>query len=298
MGLRGSRPLIVAMLTGGWAALVPVVTFGQAWLPPGGATSFSVQYGDALAKKHYTPDGGEVDVGHTRTHAVGFAAFYSPTDRIMLSASIPYVTTRYYGPSPHPTDVDDSHEHSTFTDLTLAVHYQWLTDPVLMAPYVAVLTPVHDYETLGHAAPGRGLTEVWTGFFVGRSFDAWIPRTYVQARVNYAFVEKVAGLSHDRGNLDLEVGYFLTPAFNVRALAAWQDTYGGIQIPVPRSSSYYPFHDQLGSETYVRVGGGFSWAMSRQLGLYAVYMESVSGTNGHKLDHGLTVGFDFWPRAD
>jgi hypothetical protein len=33
----------------------------------------------------------------------------------------------------------------------------------------------------------------------GKSFDEWIPRTYAQMKYTYGFVEKVAGISHDRG---------------------------------------------------------------------------------------------------
>ena len=85
----------------------------------------------------------------------------------------------------------------------------------------------HDYETLGHAAPGRGLNELNLGFYIAKSLDQWIPNTYVQARYNYAFVEQVVGVSHDRTNADLEVGYFVNPRFSIRVLYAYQNTHGG-----------------------------------------------------------------------
>lgn len=269
----------------------------QAWLPPQGELDFSVQLGDSLAANHYGPDGEKVDVGHTRMRVFSVGVNYSPSDRWMLAAELPYVMGRYHGPRPHPTEVDDSHEHGTFTDLTLAAHFQLLRDPIAIAPFFAVHFPTHDYETLGHAAPGRGLEELWVGSYVGASLYPWLPRAYVQSRLSYAFVEKVLGVSHDRGNIDLELGYYLSRKVAVSALASWQDTDGGIRVPVPPSSPYFLYHDQLGSETYLRVGGSIGWSISPEFGLYSTYMTSLSGTNGHELTHGVTVGFNYRPTA-
>lgn len=265
----------------------------QAWLPPEGAFSLSLTYNDVLNLKHYLPDGGEVDVGHTRTDTYGFVVSYSPTDRVMLTAGLPYVMTRYWGERPHPTEVDDGHEHSAFTDLRLSAHYQWLEQPVALAPYVAWITPVTDYETMGHAAPGRGLNEAWVGFGLGKNLDAWLPRTYVQARVNYAFVEEVADIHHDRSNVDLEVGYFVTPEWSIRALGFWQFAHGGVDVPMPPTDPLFPYHDQLAAESYFNVGLGAAWVATPTLSLYGTFLTSVRGENGHKLDQGLTLGVSY-----
>jgi hypothetical protein len=281
------------LVIAGAALLAPVLAGAQAWLPPKGTLSYSLTYNDVLNLKHYLPDGNEIDVGHTRTHAIGFAFAYSPTDRLTLMAGIPYVMTRYWGEHPHPTELDDGHEHSTFTDLRISAHYQVLEEPFALAPYVAVVIPSHDYETLGHAAPGRGLTEYWLGFGAGKNLDAWLPRTYVQMRYNYAFVEKVAGVKHDQSNVDLEVGYFITSRWSIRALGYWQFAHGGIDVPIPPSDPLYPYHDQLAATTFLNVGAGAAWAMNRRTSLYVTYLTSLHGTNGHKLDQGLTVGTGF-----
>jgi len=80
--------------------------------------------------------------------------------------------------------IDDGTWHSTFTDLQVTVNYQLINGAFGLAPYVGALIPTHDYTTFGHAAPGRGLNEVWIGTYAGMSLNEWIPRTYVQVRAN------------------------------------------------------------------------------------------------------------------
>lgn len=265
----------------------------QAWLPERGHFMFSTAYSDNINKKHYLPNGDELDVGHTRTKMIGLSAMYAPTDRWMIEAGIPYVEGRYRGSRPHPTEVDDGDYHGTVTDLHLAVHFRAITEPFALAPYIGVVVPLADYETLGHAAPGRGLEELWLGFYVGKSLDPWIPGTYVQARYNYAFVEHVAGVSHDRTNADLEIGWFMTPQWSIRALFSAIDTHGGIPVPVPPTHPLFQYHDQLAAEKLRNVGGGVAWTISDSADVYLVYVESISGESAHKLDSGLTLGFNY-----
>jgi hypothetical protein len=265
----------------------------QAWLPAEDVGAVTLDYTDILNKKHYLPDGSEVDVGHTRTRVIAVGASYGLTDRVMVRAALPLVQTRFYGERPHPTEVDDGDEHTTVTDLHVALHVQWLTRPVAVAPYVAAVIPTHDYPTLGHASPGRGLEEWWLGFYAAASLHEWIPRSYVQARYNYAFVEQVAGVAHDRSNIDVEAGWYASPDWSLRLLASWQDTHGGIPVPIPPSDPLYAYHDQLAAESFLKVGGGVSWALSPRVGVYALYLQSLRGTNGHKVDHQVSVGLGY-----
>ena len=273
----------------------------QAWLPEAGNYSFAVSYTDTFDTKHYLPNGKELDAGHMRLYTYGFAAAYSPTDRLMLNATLPLVSSEYHGSKPHPTSVDDGDYHTTFTDLRLEAHYQLLFDPVALAPYVAYVYPTHDYETLGHAAPGRGLTETWLGVAVGKSLDQWIPRTYTQARFTYAFVEEVAGVSHNKENIDFDLGYYINPDFSVQALARWQHTIGGIDVPIPPSNPLFPYHDRLAADDFTNAGVAGSWYYSDRVTLSLAYMEGISGTNGHKLGRSFSIAcsygfFGFRPR--
>jgi hypothetical protein len=262
----------------------------QAWLPEQGSLILSTAFSDNLNKKHYLPNGDEVDVGHTRTKVVAVSALYALTDRWMVDIGVPYVEARYSGTRPHPTEVDNGDYHGSVTDIHLSLHFQALEEPFALAPYATVVAPLEDYETLGHAARGRGLEEFWLGFYAGKSLDPWIPGVYVLGRYSYAFVEKVAGIAHDRSNADLEIGWFMTPQWSVRALFSAVETHGGIPVPVPPTHPLFEFHDQLAAERLRNVGGGVSWSMSDSADIYVLYVQSVRGESAHKLDRGLTLG--------
>jgi hypothetical protein len=291
-------------ITGGWVRrlalsagiLWATTSHAQAWLPDGGTTSFGVSYTNTLDKKHTTATGFEVDVGHIRTINYGFAAAYSPSDRLMFAASLPLVQSRYYGPDPHPTTTDDGDYHSTFTDLRTEVHYQLLLNDVFaLAPYAAYVLPTHNYSVLGHAAPGRGLDELWMGLSAGLSMDKWIPRAYATATLTYAVVEHVQGISHDKENIEGSVGWFATPNLSVQAFVNWQKTLGGIDFTAPPNPAdpIFPYHDQLAAAGYTNVGVGGSWDYSDRSTFSLAYSEGLHGVNTHLIDHSISLIYSY-----
>lgn len=269
----------------------------QAWLPPQGSYSYSVDYTSTLTKNHLDGNGVASDIGHTDTDLVSFSGSYSPTDRISINASLPVVRTRYRGDNccGHNTKIDDHTWHSTITDLQLTVNYQLVTGAFGLAPYVGAVIPTHDYTTFGHSAPGRGLNEFWVGTYAAMSLNEWIPRTYVQVRGNYAFVEKVMGISHDRVNATVEFGYFPGPAWNVRAIYSRQWTNGGISFPIPGgpANPIFPVHDIISEDEFTNVGGGATWIINERMSVYGFYMETIDGINTHEVDHRVSVGFSY-----
>ncbi|MGH8250561.1 MAG: hypothetical protein ACREVI_07665 [Steroidobacteraceae bacterium] len=275
------------------ALLAPAAAQAQAWLPEKGSTSFALAYSEVLHKKHYVNTGGEVDVGHTSSEITNVSGSYSPSDRWMIQASIPYVNARYKGAFPHPSVVDDGSWHATLTDLVVTAHYQAVDGWIGLAPYAGVVIPTHDYVVIGHGAPGRGLEEYWLGFYTATSLNEWIPRTYVELRANYAFVEEVANVFHNRSNAGLELGYYLNESWSVRLLAAKQWTHGGVGIPIPATDPLFPFHDQLAEDEFVNVGAGISRIMNDRLQFYGLYMESIDGRNSHKVDHRVSFGMSY-----
>ncbi len=288
---RGQAPALTLAAGFLWVG----TAHAQAWLPDGGTTSFGVSYTDTFDTKHLTPSGFAVDAGHMRFYTYGFAAAYSPTDRIMLSATLPLINSEYHGPDPHPTEVDDSNYHATLTDLRIEAHYQLGLEPLAIAPYIAYVQPTHGYETLGHAAPGRGLRETWLGVAVGKSLDAWIPRTYLQARFTYAVVEHVQGITHDKENIEFEAGYYLTPDLSVQGLMQWQKTLGGLEFqgPPQESDPLFPYHDQLAATGFTNAGMGASWYYSDHSSVSLSYMEGLNGRNGHKLGRSISIGYSY-----
>ena len=115
-----------------WLALAPGAARAQAWLPSEGSAGFAFDFSDFLNKKHYDSTGHAVDVGHTDVQVYSLSASYSPSDRIALSASLPYVRTRHRGENGggHDTEIDDGTWHATVTDLQLIASYQAVGGPV------------------------------------------------------------------------------------------------------------------------------------------------------------------------
>ena len=308
-----SRRKLIELVLPLAAALAPGLASAQAWLPDEGTLNTSLLFNNQLYTAHWSATGDTLPGINVRADTLAFLASYGITDRVMVSGVLPYIHTRYKGPPSHRPpgtppgtppppgfEVDDGSWHGYVTDLRVGLHYQLLEKPFALAPFIAYVTPVTDYPTRGHAAPGRGLNELMLGFNAGKSLDAWIPRTYAQLRYSYALVEEVHDVTHNRSNLNLELGTFFTPRWNVSLYAGRQWTHGGIDAPVPPTSPYFFDHDVLADAEFFNVGFGTGFALTPELTAYATYMQDVDGKNGHKVDQAITVGisYGYRPRAE
>jgi hypothetical protein len=289
---RGASAPLIAV-----AAFVAPPAVAQAWLPERGEASVTASYGYTLNEHHYLPNGDEVDVGHTRADTLGLSIAYSPSDRWMLFAGAPYVRTLWKGAGNHGPEVDTGDEHGYWTDLRLEAHYQAWELPIAFAPYVAAVIPLRRYPVLGHSAPGRGLNEYWLGFFAGKAFEGALTGTYLQLRYNYSFVERRAGIAHDRSNVDIDAGYFLSATWTLQLQGSWQWTHGGIDVPIPVTNPLFPYHDQLAAAQFLNLTGGVNWAVSPRTSLSLGYTQSLRGSNAHKVDHAVSLSVAMRPFA-
>jgi len=273
----------------------------QAWLAPKGEASFAAAYQNIYTRDHLFFDGEPFDGGRIRMNMAVFGLAYSFTDRLAASASMPYASARYDGKSPHTTSVDNGEYHSGFTDLRLDLRYNLLRDPAVVTPFVSAVIPTRDYPTFAHAALSSGLKQYLVGVSVGRRLDPILEAGFAQLRYSYAFVEKVLGVSHDRSNVDLELGYFLTQSLGVSALGSYQKTHGGLDLPVPgtpeaaafRRTPYFVHHDQLARSDYLNLGGVVSYALTGTVDVFASYQSTVWGRNIHAVQPGLAVGMSW-----
>jgi hypothetical protein len=260
-----------------------------------------VAYANIYTRDHLFSEGERYDGGRIRMNMAVFGLGYSFTDRFAAGASLPYVSARYDGKNPHTAAVDNGDYHSGFTDLRLDLRYNLLRGPAMVTPFVSTIIPTRDYPTYAHTAPGSGLTQYLVGFSAGRRLDPILEAGFAQVRYSYAFVEKVLDVSHDRSNVDLEVGYFLTEALGVSVTGSYQKTHGGLALPLPgtpastafKASPYYVHHDQLARSDYVNVGGSISYALTGTVDVFATYQSMVWGRNVHAVQPGLAVGLNW-----
>src|SRR4029453_5554148 len=114
---------------------------------------------------------------------VVFDVTYGVTEKIAVDVSLPFIASKYDGPQPHPTALDDGAFPGALQDLRVAVRYSLRAGRFAVTPYIGSILPSHNYEYYAHAAPGRRVAEVQVGAYVGKLLDAVIPGAFLQARV-------------------------------------------------------------------------------------------------------------------
>ena len=278
---------------------------GQAWLPPKGEAWLTFGYGNIYSAYHYgytTPPSNAN--GPTRSQTLGIVAGYGISDRFALNVSIPFVTSIYHGGNPHRIGgvvltPDDGQYHGVFQDFRINLGYQALSGTVAIAPFLTVVIPSHDYPTLSHAAPGKGLNQLLVGFAAGASLDRIVPRTFAEVYYDYAFVEEVVNINTNRSDFGFQAGYFITPSLGMRFITAGYYTHGGIPYDTPRDlpAEQFLHHDQIAKSSNVSVGGGLAYVLTGSTEVSVSYLRSIYGTTGHKLDHGVgfSVSWSFSP---
>jgi hypothetical protein len=264
----------------------PAIVCAQAWLPQRGDGYLSLNYVGLSTRDHLISSGQPQDRGPMRLSTASVGVFYGITDRLAVSADVPYVVSKFtlapgLAPNAHDLEahIDDGQYHGTYQDFHAAVKYNALRGAVMVTPFFELTIPTHPYETFGHSAPGKYLRESRVGVNIGRLLNPILPRAYFDLRYAYSFVQDLEGMNLDRNNVDLEVGYFLKPSVAVRAIAAVQKTMGGVEALVPPDSPFFPNHDRLERGHYLRMGGGVSFSLPQQMDLYVFLVGTVSGKN-------------------
>ncbi len=301
MDNKRTRRALLAVLAGIIAACSAAPADAQAWLPPKGEAWFSLGYGNIFSRDHYTGVvnySGVEDVGHIRSQSIGMALGYAVTNRLMLDVSLPFVISKYYGPTAHPgSDADDGNYHGIFQDYRFNIAYQVLNSGVALTPFFTAVVPSHDYVYFAHAAAGKGLHQYLLGFALGGRLDSLLPGSYAQVAYDYAFVDHVLGINVNRSDFSFEAGYYLLPSLSARFLGVGYYTHGGLAFhtppdlfSLPNGAVLFLHHDQIGKSRQINVGGGLSYLLTGSTELYASYLRSVYGRDGHKVNNGISFG--------
>jgi hypothetical protein len=295
------RRLVLLALAGLGLQLTLVASASaQAWLPPKGEAWFSLGWAHQITIDHFFSEGQRLQQGHILTDSVMSDAGYAVTDRLTLRVNLPYVASVYHGTYAHYYPLDDGSTHGTLTDFRFGARFNVLKDPVALTPFVDGMVPSHHYEYFGHSIAGADLKQLLVGLSFGWRATPFLPRAYLHGRYSYAFVEKVIGISHNRSNLDLQLGYFVTPRLQLYALGMGQETYGGLFLDVPTikatwTAADFHYHGQVSRSDLLGVGGGAVFQLTPTLDVSASYLSTVAGRNDHAINSlvsvGMTLGF-------
>jgi hypothetical protein len=288
------------------AALVPLIMTvsapparAQAWLPPQGEGTVSVLFSDVFAKYHYLPTT-PLDFGHIRTETLLVDVTYGLTDKVAVTVGIPWVASKYTGAFPHPladltgvTPLDDGGYHQTFQDFRFDVRYNVTKKGLVLTPFIGSIVPSHDYTYFAHTAPGRDLNELQLGVSAARMLDALVPGLFLQGSYLYGVTEKVLDIPHNRSNMSLEVGYFVTPRVRLLGLSTGQLTHGGVDAPSPTDPIMFPEHDRITRDEFINVGGGTAYSLSEKVDIFGSVIHTLDARNIHAIHRGLSLGLSW-----
>jgi hypothetical protein len=305
-----------ALVAGGaWTlavALVAPCTFAQAWVPPAGRGSVTVALQGIDNTGHVLTDGSVQPLGKSRNAAIYVEAGYALTDRLGLSAGVPFVFSKYLGPplDPEPPMVQPVDLcycwQQGLQDFGVTARFNLLNGSTALTPSVSFGVPSHGYEYAGEAVVGRHLRELRVALDVGRRLDFLSPRLALQARYSYAFVEQVLDVPNNRSNASAEVDFQLLESVSVQVGVSRQVTHGGLRAGVdPPPPEGYPWgeittpelfreHDRLLRDNYWRLGAGLTYSLAR-VELFASYLEFLGGSDTHAgraLTFGVSVPFE------
>ena len=286
----------VGMVTVGIVAMgAPGLASAQAVTPPKGEGTLSFVTSSFLVKDHLGGKGQRDRVGDIQSQSILADVTYGVTDRMALSFTIPWVASKYTGNRPHPnTTVDDGTYYDTFQDLHFAFRYNLTRGPAWVTPFIGTGLPSHDYAYYGHAAAGRRVKELQIGVGVAKVLDPWLPRMFVTGRYAFGLAEETQGYRPNRSYVDVEGGYFVTSSFRAFGMVNSHFAHGGVTFPPsgPRGlpPALFPYHDRIGADSMVNVGGGFGYSASDSFDVFGSLVTTRWGRNGHALHYGLNLG--------
>lgn len=279
----------------------------QAWISPKHTGSITFVYQNQF-KKDFRLNGQPTNPGTVRLQGVFVNVDYSLTDKLAISATLPFLASKYEGTlllhDEVPFDgvytgyLDNGQYHSSFQDFGLNLRYNVSAHPFLFTPYVRYGVPTGNYPILGFSAVGQRLQQWEVGAHVGRLLDPFLPDAYIHVSYGYAFVKKIADVNLDRSNFNLQFGYFVSPSVQLYGIVHGMHMHGGVSpyeiysrdFTTVLNQDYWDHHDQIETERTWNVGGGVSFALNESMDASIALLRTVSLWNGHWLNYQFSAG--------
>jgi hypothetical protein len=279
----------------------------QAFTPPEGVGAVTVAWQYVDNTGHRFTDGFLRRSGQSVTMSALFELDYGVTDRLSVTAGVPYVFAKYTGALPPPSNLPvDACAcwHSSFQDLSLAARYRFGDDAWAITPLVRHSRPTHDYRYQGEAVVGRNLQETQLGVSAALRLPGALRKGTIETGYTRAFVEKpLPDVGLDRSDGYVNLGYQLGQRVFVRGGATFQRTHGGLRIGSPTGDPFFPpgelntgarfaQRDRVLQTRYWQAGAGIAYSMEHA-DIFASYSKYIWGRNAH--DGAVyTVGTTFY----
>jgi len=245
---------------------------------------------------------GKIDIGTVETHSMFFDVDYHLTDRLTVSAGIPYARKRYQGafphdpltldpPRPYIENVDQGDWNTDFADFHFGMKYLAKNGPLKIEPFIFYGVPSNDYPFFGHAAVGQQLWKI----DVGSSFSYFpgLSNAYYRADIAYVFVEETLGTSIDHWKFFGEAGYQFSANWTGRLFFLLKDGKGlnfPDDFPTPRNTEHWYQHDRQVKHNYLNVGIGLDWNHESGYQLSGNFMVQPWQEQVHTMEYAFTIG--------
>ena len=269
----------------------------QPWVPLRGEGTVSLTYQNYYVLGHFDVLGNRNKNGPTHTNAMVAELDVGLTDMIGLTVSLRFIASKYTGPpeyfvggiATHPGPLDDGTYHGTFQDIHVEARRMWSVGRFAFAPLVGVSVPTHEYETHGEAVPGRHRREIQIGGTGGADLEHIVPGAAIYARYAVSIAERQRGFPSVKSNLDVNADYAFARILGLRGLAGWQFRHKGPTIAQLAADDWLG-HDRFIVSSSVNAGGGFTLSVRRTTELYALWVATLSGSDGAHVARTLSVG--------
>jgi hypothetical protein len=285
-------------------------------VPARGSGTVGVSFQFATINERTVPElfgGGTERFGEITLRSAWLEVDYGLTDRLALSAWLPFKSNRYRGDFPHDprTDLDDPHGehgahflddgryHGTWGDWGVGLRWSWRTEPVAITPFVSFHHPVHDYALYTETQAGTGQWRLDVGANAGGRFPGRLRNLTWQAGYAHSFMERTEprdapGRRVNHGTLSLELAYLVSPTVALRTNYVHRRTFNGLKFPdefqlPPRGDQWF-LHDQLFQWESGTASVGVDWRLGERHTLSASWGRTVDLEWGHKYRRAFSVG--------
>lgn len=293
------------------AAAVPLVALpsdvdAQAWPAPARTGGVVVSTQVIENTGHLMTDGFLLEDTGSRNVSVSVEVDYAVTDRLSVTAGVPYVFAKWVGPldSPAKLPIDECRcWQSGWQDLGATVRYAVVDGDFALTPSVSLGVPTNNYPYQGEAVVGFGLREARFAVDAGWRLTALSPRLALQGRYSYALVQDVddvPDVANNRSNWSVTGSVAITARLSTRIGTTWQRTHGGLRAGSVTGNPFAPFgeaddtperwaqHDRLLRDNNWRMSAGFTY-MLPHADVFFSYMHFMGGTDTHA-GRALTIG--------
>lgn len=255
--------------------------------------------------------GGEFEAAGEFTHrSLLLELDYGLTDRIALTAWLPYKSNRYIGNRPHnPAQLlnphgetlrDDGLYHSGWADWGLGLRWLWRTEPVAIAPFMSFHNRINDYPIYSIAAFGTQQWRLDLGANAGGRLPGWVRNLYWQLGYAYSRMEKTrpSDAPARRVNhsiVNAELGWLATPELSFSLNWRYRKTHDGLRPPQDFNFRFntdlWYHHDQLFPLEQSVATLGMSYRLNDRHTLHASFGRSLDVDFGADIKDAYALGF-------